>query len=108
TRFFIAGIAVLFLATGTAHADATLSPIHPLIGNWCDIKDSNLLKRGPQCDTIITKNGYDGVEDSCTFLEIKHVHNGIEALSKCSADSLDKPLYYENVRIQIIWQAPEN
>src|SRR5262249_28742074 len=41
-------------------------------------------------------------EDSCTFLEIKHIRNGIEALSTCSADSLDKPLYYENVRVQII------
>jgi hypothetical protein len=98
----LAGVAALSVLTASAaHADATLSPTDPLIGSWCDVKDSKLLKRGT-CDTTIDRTGYGGVEDSCTFLEIKKIPNGIEAFSKCSADSLDKPLYYEKVTFQII------
>src|SRR5262245_11645710 len=102
-KLFLTGVAVLAVLTASAaHADTTLSPTHPLIGNWCETKDSKLLRREAQCDTVITKDGYGGVEDSCTFLEIKRIRNGIEAFSRCTADSLDKPIYYENVRFQII------
>jgi hypothetical protein len=97
-KLFLTGVAVLFLATGTAHADVSLSPTDPLIGSWCDGK---LLTRGT-CDTFIEQSGYAGVETACMFLEIKRIRNGIEAFSKCTAESLDRLLYYENVRLQII------
>ena len=101
-KLLLTSIAALFLATGTAHADATLSPTHPLIGNWCETEGSTLLKRGPECDTAITKNGYGGVDSDCTFLEIKPIRNGIEASSRCSMDTTDRALYYEHVRVQIV------
>jgi hypothetical protein len=103
TRALITGVAALFLATGTAHAGVLLSPTDPLIGSWCEIKDSKLLKRGPKCDTIITKSGYNGVEDSCAFVEIKRIPNGIEALSDCISEDVHLwGFHYENVRFQII------
>jgi hypothetical protein len=103
TRTLIVGIAALFLATGTAHADATLSPIDPLIGGWCEIKNGTLLKRGP-CDYVtIEQSGYYGVETTCTFLEVKRIRNGIEALSECFSDSSPPYNYrFEKVTLQIL------
>jgi hypothetical protein len=83
----IAGSVVLSLATGIAHADVTLSPTDPLIGGWCAVANSTLLKRG-SCDFIIEQSGYSGVETTCTFLEIKRIRNGIEAYSECASDSV--------------------
>jgi hypothetical protein len=86
-KVLLAGVTVLFLATGTAHADVTLSPTDPLIGGWCDVKNSKLFKRG-SCDFIIEQSSFSGVEETCTFLEIKRVRNGIEAYSECSNDGV--------------------
>ena len=83
-KLLLPGVAALFLATGT---DVTLSPTDPLIGGWCEVKNSTLLKRG-SCDFIIEQWSYSGVEETCTFLEIKRIRNGIEAYSECSGDSL--------------------
>jgi hypothetical protein len=104
-KLLLTSIAALFLATGTAHADALLSLTDPLIGNWCEPhapEDKGLFNRGPECDTVITRDGYGGVEGSCTFLEIKRIRKGIEAFSKCTAENLNKPLFCENVRFQIM------
>ena len=91
------------LAT-SARAEVALSPTDPLIGSWCGVNDSTILKRGsgPTCETTaISKEGYGGEEHSCTFLEIKRKPGGIEAFSKCSVvDSA--PLYYERMKFQIV------
>jgi hypothetical protein len=83
----LTSVAALFLATGTAHADITLSPTDPLIGGWCEVKNSTLFKRG-SCDFTIEQSGYSGIEETCTFLEIKRIRNGIEAYSECSNDGV--------------------
>jgi hypothetical protein len=98
-KLLLTGIAVLFLATGTAYADASLSPTDPLIGGWCETNNGTLLKRG-SCDSlVIEQSGYYGVESSCRFLELKRIRNGIEAYSECSDD---RGLSYENVTLQIL------
>jgi hypothetical protein len=100
-KLLLAG--TIALLASSARADVALSPTDPLIGNWCEIKGSTtLLKRGPSCDTVISKDGYGGVETSCTFLEIKRIPGGIEAFLKCSAESLNEPLWYERTKFQIV------
>jgi hypothetical protein len=101
TKIFLAGIAALLMAT-SAHADMTLPPTDPLIGGWCDVKGTTLLKRG-SCDFTIEQSGYSGVDDSCTFFEIKRIHNGIEAFSECyNEGTVDNHFRYEKVTFRLI------
>jgi hypothetical protein len=83
-RIFLAGVAALsVLYASAAHADATLSPTHPLIGGWCDVNGSTLLKRGSCTLFGISQDGYGSDDHFCTFFEIERTRSGIETFSKC-------------------------
>jgi len=100
-------IAVLpVFATSAAHAAVVLSPTDPLIGNWCEPhvpEDHGMYYRGSECDLVINREGFDGVDTSCIFLEIKKIRNGVEAFSECTTDvGGNSILYsYEKVTFQI-------
>jgi hypothetical protein len=100
-RHLTTALMLLLLWATSASADVTLPPTDPLIGSWCEVTgDATFLKRGPCSTATISRNGYDGEESSCTFLEVKRIQNGIEAFSECKADSLEGNTY-ERVTFQI-------
>jgi SH3 domain-containing protein len=100
-RLLLTGVAALLMAT-SAHADVSLSPTDPLIGGWCETNNSKLLKRGSCSSLVVEQSGYSGEENSCMFLEIKRIRNGIEAYSECSAESLVQNYYFETTVFQIV------
>jgi len=111
----LAGVAALFLATGTAHSEPALPPTDPLIGSWCEQGDlhNRTYKRG-SCDALtITKNGSGGVEESCTFINLKRIPNGVEALELCNLDGemrVEKSIYqiiHGRLQIKIIFSTKE-
>jgi hypothetical protein len=93
----------LLMATSGAHADATLRPTDPLIGGWCEVEHSALLKRGSCDNLVIEQSSYSGVEETCAFLEIKRIRDGIEAHVECSNDGVLPYAYrFAKVTFQIV------
>jgi len=60
-------------------------------------------KRCSVSDFVIDRTGYSGVEDTCIFLEIKRVRDGIEAFSECTEDAPNGIAYsYVRATFQIV------
>src|SRR5262245_27407362 len=76
-RWFIAGIAALFLATGAAHADTLPSK---MLGNWCQVttqEHRQTYARGACNGINLRRDGYETGEDyGCDFKRIKRLPNG--------------------------------
>jgi hypothetical protein len=104
-RIATIGIAALLLATGTAHADATLPLTDPLIGHWCRA-DDGVYKRGIwTCDgnLLVTQEGYSKTDDHCEFADVKRLSSKDGYAVKCESDSkrvelriIDGELHYRD------------
>jgi hypothetical protein len=98
------------LALATPASAYSLPPTDPLIGSWCEVEGSPLMKRGT-CkqdsakntwaidSMIISSTGYSSRDTSCTFHTIKQIHKGIEASMYCQVESL---FSFDEVTLQII------
>src|SRR5260370_24888365 len=121
TKLFLTGIAVLFLATGTAHAADQL-PEH-MLGEWCGAdnvstatqavyyrpnnKDPEMTKCSEFNDPItISREGYTEVEEETTFSCIfdkveRKEEEAYLTYAKCTNDHTPDVDYY-NKEFQLI------
>jgi hypothetical protein len=75
TRFFIAGIAALFLTTGTAHAANVKFKLGPeVLGTWCtndnggDFYDGHCAEDDTHNWVTIKRDGWYGTESDCKII----------------------------------------
>ena len=110
TLFFIAGIAALFLATGTVHAAEIPKQYR---GAWCETKWQTIYKRCPSADFEVKRTYWTTVESTCTPSAVrKSRYGGHRLLAICEGDegSRDMPNRVEvrwwlgtnNTRLQVI------
>jgi hypothetical protein len=95
--------ALLVLTTVSALAAPTLSPTDPLIGDWCLVpKKKDTYKRGSCGDVTIYRDGPRWSESGCTFIDIKRIPNGIDALMSCPGEPDSKSMWVERSTYQIV------
>jgi hypothetical protein len=115
-KLLLAGVAVLFLATGAAHAVEIPKQYR---GAWCETKWRTIYKRCPSADFEIKQTYWTTVESTCTVSAIRKSKYGGHRLSAvCEADegSRDMPNHAEvrwwlgtnNTRLQVIQKDVED
>lgn len=104
--------AIIFaLALATPASADQLPPTDPLIGQWCEPhapEDKGLFTRGggkgTSCDDfIISRDSLSGTEETCEFLEIKRIKNGVEIFEECISNHPGHHrVHYEKATYQLI------
>jgi hypothetical protein len=110
----LAGVAVLFLATGTAHAAEIPKQYR---GLWCQTKWNTIWKRCPDGELEIARRGWGMEDEDCALTAIrKSKYGGHILFGKCRGP--DDPeggthpteerwwLGSNNMRLQIIGTIP--